>query len=78
MIIGSGSGYFILANATDCFLFDTEEISNIIEKSFELSIRKIHLQYYTLSSMFWYVKIRVLLLIHSVVRYFRGTLFYKS
>jgi hypothetical protein len=71
MIIGSGSGYLVLANGTDCFLFDTDKMSKIIEKSFELSIRKIYLKHYTLGSTLWYVKIRLLNLVHSTIRYLR-------
>jgi len=69
--IGTGSGYLVISNGTECFLFDTVKMSKIIERSFESSIRKIHLKYYTPSSVLWYVKIRLLILIHSVVRYFK-------
>jgi len=71
MIIGTGSGYLVLANGTDCFLFDTDKTSKIIEKSFELSIRKIYLKHYTLGSTLWYVKIRLLNLVNSTIRYLR-------
>lgn len=69
--IGTGSGYLVISNGTECFLFDTVKMTKIIERNFELSIRKIHLKYCTPSSVFWYIKIRLLILIHSVVRYFK-------
>ena len=71
MIIGSGSGYLVLANGKDCFLFDIDKLSKIIEKSFDTSIRKIHLKHYTLGSTLWYVKIRLLHLAHSSIRHLR-------
>ena len=71
MIIGTGSGYLVLANRIECFLFDIDRMSKIIDKSFELSIRRIYLRHYTLGSILWYVKIRLLILIHSVITYFR-------
>jgi hypothetical protein len=71
LIIGSGSGYFVLSNGTDCILFDMDRLSGIIENSFELSIRKIHLNHYTLRLAIWYVKIRLLKLIHSAIRHLR-------
>ena len=71
MIIGTGSGYLVLANGPDCFLFDTDKMSKIIEKSFELSIRKIYLKHYTLGSILWCVKIRLLNLVHFPIRHFR-------
>jgi hypothetical protein len=67
VIIGSGSGYFVLSNGTDCILFDIDRLSEIIENSFELSITKIHLKHYTLRSALWYVKMRLLKLTHSAI-----------
>jgi len=69
LIIGTGSGYFVIGNGTECCLLDTYKMSKIIEKSFELSIRKIYLKHYTLGSTLWYVKIRLSNLVHSIVRY---------
>lgn len=69
--IGTGSGYLVISNGTECFLFDTDKMSKIIEKNFELSIRKIYLKHYTPGSTLWYVKIRLLNLIHSTIRHLR-------
>jgi len=71
MIIGTGSGYLVFASGIECFLFDMDRMSKIIDKSFELSIRRIYLRHYTLGSILWYVKIRLLILIHSAITYFR-------
>ncbi len=71
MIVGTGSGYLVLANGVECFLFDMDRMSKIIDKSFELSIRSIYLRHHSLGSILWYVKIRLLILIHSAITYFR-------
>jgi hypothetical protein len=69
LIIGTGSGYLVIGNGIDFFLLDTIRMSKIIEKSFELSIRNIHLQHYTLGSLLWCVKIRLLNLVHLTTRH---------
>jgi hypothetical protein len=69
MIIGIGSGYLVFVSGSDCFLFDTIKMSKIIEKSFELSIRKIDLKYYTLGSTVWCAKIRLRNLLNSIVKH---------
>jgi len=71
LIIGTGSGYLVIGNGARCFLFDTDKMSKIIDKSFELSIRKIYLKHYTLGSMLWYVKIQLLNFAYSTIRYLR-------
>jgi len=71
VIVGSGSGYFVLSNGTECFLFDVQTMSETIEKSFELSIRKIHLRYYALNLFLWYIKLRLAILFHSAVKHLR-------
>jgi len=63
--------YFVLSNGTDCVLFDTSKISKIIEKSFKRSIRKIHLNYYTLGSLLFYVKIRLLIFVNLAIKRLR-------
>ena len=68
-VIGTASHgrdeYLVISNGTGCFLLNLGKISHIIEKNFELSIRKIQLKHYTLSSIFWYIKIKLLnLLLH--------------
>jgi len=69
--VGTGSGYFVFTYGTQCFLFDYIKMSEIIEKSFDLSIRKISLGQYTLSLLLWYVKIRLLIFAHSLFGHFR-------
>ena len=69
LIIGTGSGYLVISNGTECFLFDTDKMSKIFDKSFELSIRKIHLSHLTPRSVFWYFRIRLLILINSAIRH---------
>lgn len=71
MIIGTGSGYLVLTNGIECFLFDMDKMSKIIDKSFELSIRRIYLRHYTPGSILWYIKIKLLILIRSAITYFR-------
>jgi hypothetical protein len=67
----SSEGYSVLSDGTDCLLFDTSKLSKIIEKNFELSIRKIHLRRYTLDSIFWCIKIRLLNFNRSAVSHFK-------
>jgi hypothetical protein len=69
--IGTGSGYLVLTYGSDCFLFDFMTMSKIIERSFELSIRKINLKYYTLSSILWCARIRLLKLVYSTIKKLR-------
>lgn len=75
LIIGTASqgrkSYFVLCNGIDCFLFDMSRMSKIIEKSFELSIKKIHLSYFTLSSILFYLRIRLFNLGYSTIKYLR-------
>ena len=71
MIIGSGSGYLVFSNGKDCFLFDSDKLSKIIEKSFNMSIRKIHLKHYTLGLILWYAKIRLLNSVYSSIRHLK-------
>lgn len=68
--IGTGLGYLVLSNGTECFLFDTVKMSKIVERNFESSIKKIHLKHYTLRLVLWYIKMQILILIHSMTRYF--------
>jgi hypothetical protein len=70
-IIGMGSGYLVLSNGTECFLFDMDRMSSIVEESFELSIRKIDLKHYTLSALLWCAKIRLLNIVHSTIMQIR-------
>jgi len=72
MIIGTGLGYLAISNGTECFLFDIDKMSKIVEKSFELSIRKIRLSHFTPSSIFRYVRIRLPILINGAIRYLRN------
>jgi hypothetical protein len=69
MVIGTGSGYLVLSNGIDCFLYDTIKMSKIINRSFELSIRKIHLNHYTLSSTLFCLKICLLKIVHSTIKH---------
>jgi len=62
--IGTGSGYLVLGNGAAYFLLDIKRISEIIDKSFELSIRKIQIKHDSLGLMLWYAKIRLLNFIH--------------
>lgn len=70
-VIGTGSGYLALSNGTECLLFDMDRMSKIVEKSFELSIRKIDLKHYTLRAWLWCAKIRLLNLVNSTIRQIR-------
>jgi hypothetical protein len=70
-IIGTGSGYLVISNGTECFLFDTDKMSEIFDKSLESSIRRIRLSHFTPSSMLWYLRIRLLILINSAIRHLR-------
>jgi hypothetical protein len=75
LIIGTGSKgkaeYLVLSNGNDCFLFDISEMSKLIEKNFELSIRNIHLSHFTPSSITFYLKIHLTNLVHSPMTYLR-------
>jgi hypothetical protein len=72
-IIGtSPEGYFVLSNGTDCWILDQNKLSKIIDRNLELSIRRIHLKYYVLRSVFWCVKIRLLNLNRIAVDYLRS------
>jgi hypothetical protein len=66
--IGIGSGYLVLCHGSECFIFDIQTMTEIFEKSFELSIRKIYLKHYTPRLILWLVKIRLLNLVHSTIR----------
>ena len=61
-VIGESSGYLVLSDGTDCLLFDYYKMIQILEKNLALSVRKISLKYYTLSSIFWCFKIQLLYL----------------
>jgi hypothetical protein len=67
LIMGIGSGYLVIGNRTECLLLDLDKVSKIIEKSFNSSIKKIYLKHYTLRTIFWYIKIKLLILIHSIL-----------
>jgi hypothetical protein len=71
LIIGTGLGYLVINNGTECFLFDTDIMSKIFDRSFESSIRKIRLSHFTPSLVLWYSKVRLLVFVNSVVRRFR-------
>lgn len=64
--------FFVLGDGTDCVLFDTSKFSKIIGKSFERSIRKIHLNYYTLGLLLFYAKIRLLNFVNSAIKYLKS------
>ena len=76
LIIGTASqgrrSYFVLCNGNDCFLFDMSKMDKILEWSFELSIKKIHLSYFTLSLILFYLRIRLLKLGYSIISYLRN------
>lgn len=71
VIIGTAEGYLVFGNGTDCFLFDMDKMSKIIEKSFELSINEIHLSRFTLRTMLFSLKIRLVKLVYSIANYLR-------
>jgi hypothetical protein len=71
LIIGTGSGYLIMSNGTECILFDTDKMSRIFERSFESSIRRIRLSHYTPRSLLWFLRIRLLILNNSAIRNLR-------
>ena len=73
-VIGTGEGYLVMSDGIDCFLFDTDKLSKIIEKGFESSVRKVHLSYFTSRSLFGYLKIRLLILVNSALRFIRKQL----
>jgi hypothetical protein len=60
-VIGtSPEGYLILSNGDYCWLFDQNSLSKSMEKNLKLSIRKLHLKYYTLGTLALLIKIRLL------------------
>jgi len=72
LIIGtSPEGYLILSNGADCWLLDQNSLSKKMEKNLELSIRNIHLKYYTLRLVILCIKIRLLNLNRIAVTYLR-------
>jgi len=71
LIIGTGSGYFVMSDGFDCFLFDMDKISKIVVRSFELSLTKIRLWKLTSGSILEYLKLRLLVLNNSAVRFLR-------
>jgi hypothetical protein len=64
LIMGTASHgrdkYLVISNGTDCLLLNYNKISKIIDKNFNLAIRKIQLKHYTIRSIFWYIKIKLL------------------
>jgi hypothetical protein len=71
VFVGTGSGYFVLSNGRDCVLFDVDRMSKIIERCFKLSITKVRLWNLTPKSFLGYLKMRLLVLNNSMVRYLR-------
>ena len=72
LIIGtSPEGYLILSYGEDCWLLDQKSFSKNMEKNLELSIRSIDLRYYTLGTITWAVKIRLLNLRRILIKKLR-------
>jgi hypothetical protein len=72
LIIGTGSGYLVVSNGTESFMFDTDKLDKLFERSFQASIRKIRLRHFTPSLMLLCLRIRLLVLINSAIRYLRS------
>ena len=53
----SPEGYFVISNGTDCWILDMDKLMKIAIRNFELSIRKFHMNYYTLGLVKWRIKI---------------------
>ena len=71
VIIGTGSGYLVMSNGIECVLFDMDKMSNIVERSFELSITRVSLRNFAPRSILGYMKLRLLVLNNSTVRHLR-------
>lgn len=69
--IGTGEGYLVMSDGFDCVLFDMDKMSKIVERSFELSITKVRLWSFTPKSILGYLKLRLLVLNNSAVRFLR-------
>jgi hypothetical protein len=70
-IIGTGSGYLVISNGAECLLINTDKMDKLFEKSFEASIRKIHLRHFTPRLLFACLRIRLLVLRNSAIRHLR-------
>jgi hypothetical protein len=72
LTIGTSSeGYLILSNGEDCWLLDQKSFSKNMEKNIQLSIRKLHLKYYTLGALALLIKIRFLNFNRIVIDFLR-------
>jgi hypothetical protein len=67
----SSKGYLALCDGTDCVVFDFEKLIEIINKNFDLSIRKFYMKYYNLKLIAFWVKIKLLNLNRVTVNYLR-------
>jgi hypothetical protein len=72
IILGwSSEGFLVLSNGIDCWLLDFEKLFKIINKNFELSIRKFRLKYYTSGTIAWQIRIGLLNLNRITVNHLR-------
>jgi hypothetical protein len=72
LIIGaSPEGYLILSYGEDCWILDQNSLYKNINKNLELSIRKLHVKYYTLGTLALLVRIRLLNFNRIITDYLR-------
>jgi hypothetical protein len=68
----SSEGFIVIAYKDECWILDTEMMTKILMKDFELSVRKIHLNYYTLGTLTWVAKIYLLRVNDKVTNFLAG------
>jgi hypothetical protein len=56
----SSDGCFVISNGVECWILNTDRILRLLRKCLEQSIRKIELKYYTIGTITWWAKIRLL------------------
>ena len=69
MLGWSSEGYIVLSDRIDCWIIDIDKLLRIINKNLELSIRKFHLNYYTLGMWKWWIKIKILNLRQNIINH---------
>jgi hypothetical protein len=68
------NGQVIFSNGKECMLLNFTKILNNIDKMIDHSIMKIKVKYFTLSSLIWLIKIRLISINRSVVSFLRKVL----
>ena len=65
----SSEGFLVLSDGTDCFILNIDKLLTTGNKYLELAIRKFDLKYYTLGTVTWWIKIKLLNLRRNVINH---------